>query len=85
VLLREIAVKKTLGVLMIVGGLAAIALALLMIIPVGANLPASAFGVVLILIFAGGGAWIVYRGSKRLITRSETHVESENSAGGPQS
>ena len=46
---------------MLGGGLAAILVAFLMIGPVAINLPSSVFGAVLILFFAGGGAWLIYQ------------------------
>ena len=62
--------SRVLGVLMIVGGLAAVLLALLMVLPVAVNLPDSAFGAVLAVGFAAGGITLMYRGSRRL--RSQT-------------
>ena len=57
--------RKFTSALMIVGGMAAIALAGLMILPVGVNLPESAFGAILIVFFAAGGVWLIYKGIRR--------------------
>ena len=58
---------KLIDALMLIGGLGAIGLAVLMILPVGVNLPASWFGGLLIVLIAGLGAWLSYHGGKRLL------------------
>jgi len=53
----------------VVLGLALCLLSLLMVLPVGVNLPASWFGVVLIVAIACGGVALVYRGGRKLWTK----------------
>ena len=45
-------------------------LALFLVLPVGVNLPASWFGVVLIVAAAVAGFSLVYRGARRLLARA---------------
>ena len=71
--------RKVIGALMIIGGLVAIALALLMVLPVGVNLPASWFGIVLMVLFAVVGAWLVYKGGSWLIYPKSTGPNSGSS------
>jgi hypothetical protein len=50
---------------MVIGGLAAVGLALLMVLPIAVNLPDSAFGALLAVGFAVGGVTLIYRGGRR--------------------
>jgi hypothetical protein len=55
---------------MVAFGVLLLLLAILMVLPVGVNLPASWFGVVLIAAASGAGVALVYRGARRLIART---------------
>ena len=64
--------RKLIDTTMIIGGLALIGLAVLMILPVGVNLPASWFGGLLIILIAGLGVWLIYNGGNRLLNSNST-------------
>jgi threonine/homoserine/homoserine lactone efflux protein len=63
------------SVLMIVVGCALLLLALMLVLPVGVNLPASWFGVVIILVLVATAGWLLYKGVRTLLKPSGTDVE----------
>ena len=60
-----------LGLLLILGGLAVVILALLMVLPVAVNLPASWFGAVLAFGFMVLGIALMYFGGQRLWVKTK--------------
>ena len=74
--------RTLMGVLLIVGGLAAILLGLLIIVPVGINLPDSWFGIVLVLLLVGNGVWLIHKAARRLKRgkNSSKPAQSENNS-----
>lgn len=74
--------RTLISVLMIVGGLAAILLGLLIIGPVGINLPDSWIGIVLVLLLVGSGVWLIYKAARRLVRGKDSSrpAQSENSS-----
>jgi hypothetical protein len=73
--------RTLISVLMLIAGLAAILVALLMIGPVAINLPDSAFGVVLILLLASGGVWLIYKAARRLMRATDSSGPAQSGNG----